>query len=185
MTVRQKMRVVGKGILWAVFPVHAFRQIVSTKDSLVRIYQMARRGKTRDAEAITELSDIDRKRYELEAEGRDLVLQLEEHDRFIYMANALDWTEEAIEKEMRALARSHMFRYCLLIFTVVLSLGLTVKFGLRPFVFGSAASLYLIAACVKTACLYTQLEERALWSLGQIVKRPGLWILRRALWILG
>lgn len=185
MTVRQKMRAVGKGILWAVFPVHSIRQLISTKDSLVRIYEMARRGKTRDPQKVTELSEIERKRFELEEEGREIVLQLEEHDRFLYMATSLGWTEEALEKEMSALSRSHMFRYCLLVFTIVLSLGLTVKFGFRPFVFGSAASLYLTAVCVKTACLYTQLEERALWSFAQLMKRPNFWIWRRALWILG
>jgi hypothetical protein len=185
MTLRKKMRGIGKGVLWAVLPVYAFQKLVSTKESLVRIREMARRGKTRDVRSPDELSEVERKRWELEAEGREIVLHLEVHDRFVYMATQMGWTEEIISSEMRALSKAHAFRFCLLLFTLVLDVGLTIRFGFRPFVFGSGAALYLSAVCLKTACLYTQLDERALWSFSDLMTRPNFWIWRRAFWFLG
>jgi len=184
MTLRSNMRKVGKGILWAVFPVYAWKKLVSTKESFIRMRDMARRGKTRQVPPIEELTEVERKDYELEAEGRALVLQLEVHDRFYYMATQLGMTDVEIETKMHALSRSHTFRFCLLLFTLVLTIGLSLVFGIRPAVFGSAASLYLTAVFLKTACLYTQLEERALWSFADLMKRPGLWIWRRTFWFL-
>ncbi|MBY0242569.1 MAG: hypothetical protein K2X55_24975 [Burkholderiaceae bacterium] len=181
MNIRNTARKVGKGILWALFPVQAWRNLVSTKDSVRRIAQMARRGKTVRPEEMTELQ---LKRYELEQVGREIVLELEEHERFEYMAQQLGWDEAGLVEKARALTRAHAIRFCLLIFTVIITIGLTAKFGLRPFIYGSAAALYLTAACIKTTCLYTQLQERALWSLPQLVTRPKFWIWRRAFWFL-
>lgn len=181
MKIREAARKVGKGALWALFPVAAWRNLVSTKESITRIREMARRGKTARPE---NMSDIELKRHELEMEGREIVLGLEEHDRFVYMAEQLGWTEEALREKMRALARGHAIRFCLLIFTVIITVGLAVMFGFRPIIYGSAAAFYLTAACVKTTCLYTQLQERALWSLTQIITRPNAWIWRRAFWFL-
>jgi len=181
MKVRDTARKVGKGIVWAVFPVQAWRNLVSTKDSVKRIARMARRGKTVLPE---EMNELQLKRYELEQVGREIVLSLEEHERFEYMAEQLGWDDQAQAEKIRALSRSHAIRFCLLIFTVIMTFGLTVKFGFRPFVYGSAAAMYLTAACVKTTCLYTQLQERALWSLRQLVTRPNFWIWRRAFWFL-
>lgn len=182
MKIRETARRVGKGVLWAVFPVAAWRNIVSTKESITRIKEMARRGKT---VRLDEMDDIQLRRHELEMEGREIVLKLEEHDRFDYMAEQLGWTEEAVSEKMRALSRGHAIRFCLLIFTVVISVGLAIMFGVRPIIYGSAAALYLTATCVKTTSLYTQLQERALWSLTQLVARPNAWIWRRAFWFLG
>jgi hypothetical protein len=181
MKIRDTARKVGKGIVWAVFPVQAWRNLVSTKESVTRIAQMARRGKTVRPE---EMDDIQLKRYELEQVGRELVLELEEHERFEYMAEQLGWDDQALAEKARALIRAHAIRFCLLIFTVIVTAGLTARFGFRPLVYGSAASLYLTAACVKTTCLYTQLHERALWSLRQLAGRPDFWIWRRAFWFL-
>lgn len=181
MKVREAARKVGKGVLWAVFPVAAWRNLVSTKESLIRIREMARRGKTARPE---DMNDIELKRHELEMQGREIVLGLEEHDRFEYMAEQLGWTEDALSEKMRALARGHAIRFCLLIFTIIITFGLSLLFGFRPVVYGSAAALYLTATCVKTTCLYTQLQERALWSLTQIITRPNAWIWRRAFWFL-
>jgi hypothetical protein len=181
MKIRDTARKVGKGIVWAVFPIQAWRNLVSTKDSVKRIAEMARRGKTVRPE---EMDDVQLKRYELEQIGREIVLGLEEHERFEYMAQQLGWNDQALAEKKRALARSHAIRFCLLIFTVIITIGLTVKFGFRPLVYGSAAAMYLTAACIKTTCLHTQLQERALWSLRQIVTRPKFWIWRRAFWFL-
>lgn len=181
MKIRDTARKVGKGILWAVLPVQAWRNIVSTKDSVKRIAQMARRGKTVRPE---EMDELQLKRYELEQVGREIVLGLEEHERFEYMAQELGWDEAGLAEKARALARAHAIRFCLLIFTVIITFGLTFKFGMRPFIYGSAAALYLTAACIKTTCLYTQLQERALWSLRQLATRPNLWLWRRAFWFL-
>ena len=182
MKIRKALQTVGKGIMWAVLPVYAWKKIVATKESLVRIREMAHRGRTiRDPEA---MSELERKRYELEQEGREVVLGMEEHERFAYMASALGWTEDTIREKMKVFARAHAIRYCLLVFTVILTAGLTYRYGIRPLIYGSAASMYLTTACVKTACFYTQMEERALWSLVQVVKRPRFWIWRRALWFL-
>lgn len=181
MKIRETARKVGKGVLWAVFPVAAWRNIVSTKESIARIRDMARRGRTVRPE---EMDDIQLKRHELEMEGREIVLALEEHDRFDYMAEQLGWTEEALAEKMRALSRGHAIRFCLLVFTVILTIGLAVLFGIRPVIYGSAATLYLTATCIKTTCLYTQLQERALWSFTQIISRPNGWIWRRAFWFL-
>lgn len=181
MNIRDTARKVGKGILWAVFPVQAWRNLVSTKDSVKRIAQMARRGRTLRPE---EMNELQLKRYELEQVGREIVLGLEEHERFEYMAGQLGWDEEGLAEKTRALARSHAIRFCLLIFTVIITVGLTIKFGFRPLVYGSAAAMYLTAACIKTTCLYTQLQERALWSLLQLATRPKLWLWRRAFWFL-
>lgn len=181
MKIRDTARKVGKGIVWAVLPVQAWRNLVSTKDSVKRIAEMARRGKTVRPD---EMSEIQLKRYELEQVGREIVLGLEEHERFDYMAEKLGWTEEAHAEKIRALARGHAIRFCLLVFTVIISIGLTIKFGFRPLVFGSAATLYLTAACIKTTCLHTQLQERALWSLRQILGRPNMWVWRRSFWFL-
>jgi hypothetical protein len=181
MTIRDTARKVGKGVLWLVFPVQAWRNLVSTKDSVKRIAEMARRGKTARPE---QMNDVQLKRHELEQIGRELVLDLEEHERFEYMAEQLKFTDDAIAEKMRALTRAHAIRFCLLIFAAILTCGLTVKFGIRPFVYGSAAMLYLSAACIKTTCLYTQLDERALWSLRQLIARPKMWIWRRAFWFL-
>lgn len=181
MKIRDAARKVGKGVLWAVFPVQAWRNLVSTKDSVKRIAEMSRRGKTVRPD---EMNEIQLKRYELEQVGREMVLSLEEHERFNYMAEQLGWTEQALAEKQRALARGHAIRFCLLIFTLIITIGLSIKFGLRPLIYGSAASMYLTAACVKTTCLYTQLRERALWSLRQLVMRPKLWIWRRAFWFL-
>lgn len=181
MKIRETARKVGKGILWAVFPVQAWRNLVSTKDSVKRIAQMARRGKTIRPE---EMDEVQLKRYELEQVGREIVLGLEEHDRFDYMAEQLGWDEAGLADKSRALARSHAIRFCLLIFTVIITTGLTIKFGFRPLIYGSAAAMYLTATCIKTTCLYTQLQERALWSLYQLAARPNFWIWRRAFWFL-
>lgn len=181
MKMREAARKVGRGVLWAVFPVQAWRNLVSTKDSVKRIAEMSRRGRTVLPE---EMNDIQLKRYELEQVGREMVLCLEEHDRFAFMAQELGWTEQALVEKQRALARGHAIRFCLLVFTIIITVGLTIKFGFRPLVYGSAASLYLTAACVKTTCLYTQMQERALWSLRQLVSRPNMWIWRRAFWFL-
>jgi len=181
MNIRDTARKVGKGILWAVLPVQAWRNLVSTKDSVKRIAQMARRGKTLRPE---EMNELQLKRYELEQVGREIVLGLEEHERFEYMAEQLGWDEEGLAEKTRALARSHAIRFCLLIFTVIITVGLTIKFGFRPLVYGSAAAMYLTAACMKTTCLYTQLQERALWSLLQLATRPKFWLWRRAFWFL-
>lgn len=181
MKIREAARKVGKGVVWGVFPVAAWRNIVSTKESITRIREMARRGRTVRPE---EMNDIQLKRHELEMEGREIVLGLEEHDRFDYMAEQLGWTEAALSEKMRALARGHSIRFCLLIFTIIITVGLAILFGFRPVIYGSAAVLYLTAACIKTTCLYTQLQERALWSLSQITKRPNAWIWRRAFWFL-
>lgn len=181
MKIRETARKVGKGIVWAIFPMQAWRNLVSTKDSVKRIAEMARRGKTVRPE---EMDELQLKRYELEQVGREMVLGLEEHDRFEYMAEQLGWSEQAVAEKARTLARSHAIRFCLLIFTVIITIGLTIKFGFRPLVYGSAAAMYLTAACIKTTCLYTQLEERALWSLRQLATRPNFWIWRRAFWFL-
>lgn len=181
MKIREAARKVGRGVLWAVFPVAAWRNIVSTKESITRIREMARRGKTVRPE---EMDDIQLKRHELEMEGREIVLGLEEHDRFDYMAEQLGWTEEALREKSRALSRGHAIRFCLLIFTVIITIGLAIMFGFRPIIYGSAAALYLTATCVKTTCLYTQLRERALWSLTQLIARPNAWLWRRAFWFL-
>lgn len=181
MKIRETARKVGKGLLWALFPVAAWRNLVSTKESISRIVEMAKRGKTARPEDMTE---IELKRHELEAVGREIVLGLEAHDRFEYMAEQLGWNDEAIAEKMRALSRAHAMRFCLLVFTVIITIGLAFMFGFRPVVFGSAATLYLSATSIKTACLYTQLQERALWSLTQILARPNAWIWRRAFWFL-
>lgn len=181
MKIRETARKVGKGILWAVFPVQAWRNLVSTKDSVKRIAEMARRGKTVRPE---EMNEVQLKRHELEEVGREMVLELEEHDRFEYMAQELKFTDADIVEKMRALAKGHAIRFCLLIFAIIITVGLTFRFGIRPFIYGSAATLYLTAACIKTACLYTQLQERALWSLRQLIARPNMWIWRRAFWFL-
>lgn len=181
MKIREAARKVGKGVIWAVVPVAAWRNLVSTKESLTRIREMARRGRTVLPE---EMSDTQLKRYELEIEGREIVLGLEEHERFVYMAEQLGWTEEALSEKMRALSRGHAIRLCILIFTVIISIGLAFMFGFRPVIYGSAAAFYLAAICIKTTCLFTQLQERALWSLVQIVRRPDAWIWRRAFWFL-
>lgn len=181
MNIRDTARKVGKGIVWAVFPVQAWRNLVSTKDSVKRIAQMARRGKTLRPE---EMNELQLKRYELEQVGREIVLCLEEHERFEYMAEQLGWDEASLVEKTRALSRSHAIRFCLLIFTAIITVGLTIKFGFRPLVYGSAAAMYLTAACIKTTCLYTQLQERALWSLRQLAARPKFWIWRRAFWFL-
>lgn len=181
MKFRDTARKVGRGVLWLVFPVQAWRNLVSTKDSVKRIVEMARRGKTVRPE---EMNDVQLKRHELEQIGRELVLELEEHERFEYMAERLNFTDNAIAEKMRALTRAHAIRFCLLIFAIIITFGLTVRFGIRPFVYGSAATLYLTATCIKTACLYTQLQERALWSLRQLIARPRMWIWRRAFWFL-
>jgi hypothetical protein len=181
MKIREAARKVGKGALWALFPLAAWRNIVSTKESVTRIREMARRGNTVRPE---DMNEIQLKRHELEMEGREIVLSLEEHERFDYMAEQLRWTEDALSEKMRALSRGHAIRFCLLIFTIIFTIGLAVMFGFRPIVYGSAATLYLTATCIKTTCLYTQLQERALWSFTQIIARPNAWIWRRAFWFL-
>ncbi|MGX9718414.1 hypothetical protein ACWYXJ_29725 [Janthinobacterium lividum] len=181
MNIRDAARKVGKGIIWAILPVYAWRKLISTKDSVSRIADMARRGNTPRAE---DMHGLELERYELEQKGREIVLGLEEHERFEYMAGQLGFTDDVIAEKMRALGRAHAIRFCLLIFTLVITIGLTYRFGFRPFVFGSAATLYLSATCVKTACLYTQLEERALWSFGQLIGRAKMWIWRRSFWFL-
>jgi hypothetical protein len=181
MKIRETARKVGKGVLWAVFPVAAWRNLKSTKESLTRIREMARRGKTVPPE---EMTDTQLKRHELEMQGREIVLGMEEHDRFNYMADQLGWTAEALSEKMRALARGHTIRFCILIFTVIITIGLAILFGFKPVIYGSAAVLYLTATCIKTTCLYTQLQERALWSLVQLIRRPNAWIWRRAFWFL-
>lgn len=182
MAIRETAKKVKKGLLWAIFPLYAVQKLRETKDSVGRIIEMGRRGNTPvDPDS---LSEVQRKRYDLEQEGRGVVLEMEEHQRFEYMANELGWDEAAIEAKMRTLARAHAIRFCLLVFTVIITIGLTAKHGIRPLVFGSAATFYLAATCVKSACLHTQLKERALWSLLQVISRPGRWIWRRAFWFL-
>lgn len=181
MKIRETARKFGKGVLWAVFPVQAWRNLVSTKDSIKRIAHMARRGRTLRPE---DMNEAQLKKHEVEQIGREMVLDLEEHERFEFMAEQLKFSDADIEQKMRAMVKAHAIRLCLLIFTVIITIGLTFKFGLRPFVYGSAATLYLTASCIKTVCLYTQLQERALWNLRQLIARPGMWIWRRAFWFL-
>lgn len=179
---KDNFKKVGKGVLWAVLPVSAWKQLKSSKDSVGRIIDLARRrGVKRDP---SEMSEVELAKHKVEEAGRAFVLQMEEHDRFEYMARELGWTREAIEKEARSLARGHAIRFSLLVFCLVMGVGLTAMFGFRPFVFGSAAALYLSATCIRTACMYTQLNERALWSLRQLTLRPNFWLWRRAFWFL-
>lgn len=182
MKIKKALNTVGKGMMWAVLPVYAWKKLVSTKESLGRIRDMAHRGKAE--RPVEEMTELERKRFDLEQAGREIVMQLEEHDRFEYMAYELNWTEALIQEKMKVLARAHAIRFCLLVFTVILTAGLSYKFGLRPLIYGSAASMYLVAACIKTTCFYTQLNDRALWSMVQVIKRPRFWIWRRALWFL-
>lgn len=177
---REAAKTVLKGAAYALLPVVAFRHVVATKESIGRIRVMAGRGKT--APRPEELSADERSRHELEEQGREIVLALEEHERFDYMAAQLGWTEETLVKKKRELARAHTIRLCLLIFSVIFTGGLAYLFGFRPVVFGSAAAMYLTASCVKTTCLYVQVDERALWSMPQVVKREGFW--KQALWFL-
>lgn len=180
MKVKKTARAVGKGLLWALVPMAAWHRVRETKQSWQRIAEMTRRGKY--VPRPEEITEHQASQMELADAGREIVLQMEEHERFEYIAAELGFDDEAVEEKKHALARSHAIRLCILIFTAISTVGLGLIFGLIPVVFGSAACMYLTASCVKTTCLYIQLEDRALWTMATVTRREGFW--RRVLWFL-
>lgn len=172
-----------RGLLWAFFPTRAFTSLSEAGNTLGRSFRMLRDRKFEAPEELAPAQEEKlRRRKEQIDEGKKVVLSLEEHDRFEYFVEGLGWTAEEIESQKRGIRIGHLFRLGLLYLLIFLLPALCWRYGMWQFFYLVPFGLFLSTLCLKAACFYTQLEERALWSLKQLRARPGYWLYKRAFW---
>lgn len=163
----------------------AFKRVVDTKDSFTRIKRMLR-GERLYEEQLSEEEAADRREQMKQVKvGREIVMGMEEHDRFEFMYQEMGWDEESLAYQKNAIVRSHAFRLSILFLLVLLMPAIVYKFGWWVLFYTLSLSIYLCVVCLKSTCFYTQLDERALWSFKQLrERRPKFWLYKRAFWYL-
>lgn len=180
----EKLTRVRNGLAWVFLPMQAVRSVKESGQSISRSLRMLKRGRMIVADDDADLSPIRQADVELLEEGREVVLKMEEHDRFAFMATALKWSESELEAQKKALNRSHTIRISLLYFLVMLYPFLCFIYGWKMCIYLTCTAIYLSLMCLKATCLYVQMEERALWSFRSLWSRPHFWLLKKSVWFL-
>jgi hypothetical protein len=187
-TKKSKLRTVGKGLLWAFLPMQAWQNLLESKRSIGRMWSMIRDRNAAPFAHPEEMTESELKRAEAQAEaveqGKEIILKLSPRDRFELYYKELGWTPESLATQKKALARSHAIRLCMLIFTALISPALAVKQGWWILIYCAGGTAFLSTLCIKSACFFTQIEERALWAFKDLCARPNFWLLKRSFWFL-
>lgn len=179
---RKKKRLIRRGIMQAFLPMYAVKSLSEAKDGVGRIVQMIRTGKPVDREG--NVQEVPQEEIDLIESGKEKVLALDVHTRFEYYYEQLGWDEESLAEQKKAIYRSHLIRYSILLICLILYPVIWIQYGFVRSLFTLSVIAYLTVTCIKAACFYTQLEERALWSFAQLRARPNHWLLKRAFWFL-
>lgn len=174
-------RKVRKGILHALVPMRAYRSLVDIKDSFVRIGRMIRGEPLAPRELSTPTAQAE---DDLVSEGRNIVGELDPVARFNLFYTAMKWTEVDFRRQMTAIRRGHAIRLCAMGVALLLIPSLWVKYGWMSCIYDISVIAYLAARCIKSACLYTQMEERSLVEFKDLRARQGYWLLKRSFWFL-
>lgn len=174
----------GRGVLWALLPMRALESLSASKDSLSRIGKMLRTGEGEPLYDAKEPTHTELEEAHLVEQGRKIVLGMEEHERFDLYVSSMEWTDDALAAQMTSIRRSHSIRLSMLYIVLLLIPGMVWRYGFWTVLYTGPFALYLAVICLKSACFYTQLNERALWTFRQLRERPEFWLLKRAFWYL-
>lgn len=175
-----------------IFPMQAIRSFRESGRSLKRTAAMLKTGKPlapssdiQKQAPVEETEEAAESEHELLARGREIVLSLEPQARFEAMAAGLKVTQADIERKMVAMSRAHAVRLCFLYFCVFMLPALGIKVGGWALFADLVFVFSLSIRCLRSGCLYTQLEERSLIEFGDFIKRPPMWVLARVFWFVG
>lgn len=146
---------------------------------------MLRTGKPTLSDDVIQGTRPDAESSKVISEGKSIVMALSASDRFETLYEGLGWTKETLEKQMVAIRRTHTIRLSALYLTGLLLPGMTLRYGWMPAVYDLVVIGFLSARSIRSACYYTQLQERSLMGFKDLWARPNWWILRRSFWFLG
>lgn len=184
--------ILRKVLTEVIFPMQAIRSFRESGRSLKRTATMLKTGKplapsseSQKQQPAEEAEEVAKSEQELLARGREIVLSLEPEARFEAMAVGLNVTQADIDQKMVAMARAHAVRLCFLYFCVFMLPALGIKVGGWAFFADMVFVFSLSIRCLRSGCLYTQLEERSLIEFGDFIKRPPMWVLARVFWFVG
>lgn len=178
------IRRVSKGIAYTLLPLSAVDSLRRARASWSRSFEMIRTGDAVPFEETVEEKKERAVERALVDMGKAVVLALEPHERFAYLAEQYGWTEEELVAQKQAIQGSHALRLSLTFVFVLLTPFFYRMFGLHAGLTSLAVVMFLASICLKSACFFIQIEERALWSTSQLRARPGWWLYKRAFWYL-
>jgi len=177
---RLAMRVVAEALL----PVQAFRSLRASVRSLKRTATMIRTGKpSLDGELPAPKENVEES--QVINEGKSIVMALGPRDRFQTLFEGLGWTDESLQKQKTAIQRTHTIRLSALYLAVLLLPGICLRYGWMPAVYDIALIAFLSARSIRSACYFTQLQERSLMGFKELWGRPDWWLFKRSFWFLG
>lgn len=179
---------VGTGALHALLPWRAVEEVRAAGKSVERMGRMIKEGRDYDASlenASPEELQHRQDRKAIIAEGKSVVLAMEDHDRFQYFVDELQWSEADLANQAKALERSHIVRIIMLYFLLLLTPFIWYQYGALRALNAILLTAYPIVACMRVMVMLIQIEERALWSFGQLRARPGFWFYKRAFTLVG
>jgi hypothetical protein len=184
--------ILRKVLTEVIFPMQAIRSFRESGRSLKRTATMLKTGKplapsseSQKQQPAEEAEEVAKSEQDLLARGREIVLSLYPEARFEAMAVGLNVTPADIDQKMVAMARAHAVRLCFLYFCVFMLPALGIKVGGWAFFADMVFVFSLSIRCLRSGCLYTQLEERSLIEFGDFIKRPPMWVLARVFWFVG